>query len=138
MSLAVWISFVAAAVAIFALFYSGRSAHAARDSATAAEEQARAAEEQTQLQRELAKVAAEPSLWVDIRADEPTGQALVLLVGNSGPSVARNVQVTFDPPVTAKQTDMQPLLDTLRQGISAIAPGRTLQWTLGAAGSTVD
>jgi hypothetical protein len=40
MSLGVGISFVATAVAIFALFYSGLSAHAARDSAAAAEEQA--------------------------------------------------------------------------------------------------
>jgi hypothetical protein len=101
MGLAVWFSFIATAVAIFALFYAGRSAHAARDSATAAEEQAHAVEEQTQLQKNLARAAAEPMLWADIRADDATGQALVLLLGNTGPSIARNVKVTFDPPPPA-------------------------------------
>ena len=95
-------------------------------------------EEQTQLQRDLAKVAAEPNLWVDIRADDASGQALVLLLGNSGPSIARNVKVTFDPPVKVKFADVQPVLDSLREGISALAPGRTLQWHLGAARFTVD
>jgi hypothetical protein len=133
-----YFSFVACGVAIFALFYSGRQAHAARDAAVAAEDQARAVNEQTRLQRDLAKVAAEPNLWVDIRADDVTGGGLVLLVGNSGPSIARNVKVTFDPPLTAKQEDMAPILDTLRQGISALAPGRRLQWTLGVAARTVD
>jgi hypothetical protein len=81
-SLGVWVSFIATAVAIFALFYSGRSAHAARDSATAAEEQARAVEDQTRLQRDLARAAAEPMLWVDIRGDDGMGRALVLLLGH--------------------------------------------------------
>jgi hypothetical protein len=145
MDLQTWGTLISVVVAIVAVFWAGHSAYssrdsaaAARDAATAAEDQARAVEEQTQLQRELAKVAAEPNLWVDIRADEVTGGGLLLLVGNSGPSIARNVKVTFDPPVTAKQADMEPILDTLRQGISALAPGRTLQWVLGAAASTVD
>jgi hypothetical protein len=140
-----YFSFFAVAVAIFALFYSGSQAHAARDSADAArdsaiaaEDQARAVEDQTQLQRDLAKVAADPNLWVDIRADDASGQALVLLLGNSGPSIARNVKVTFDPPVTVKFADMSPVLETLREGISALAPGRTLQWHLGPARFTVD
>jgi hypothetical protein len=75
-----YFSFFAVAVAIFALFYSGSQAHAAkdsaeaaRDSAIAAEDQARAVEDQTQLQRDLAKTAAEPRLWADIRGDDATG-----------------------------------------------------------------
>ena len=93
MDLGDYFSFFAVLVAIFALFYSGSQAHAAKDAAVAAEEQARAVEDQTQLQRDLAKVAAEPRLWVDIRGDDGRGQALVLLLGNSGPSLARNVKV---------------------------------------------
>jgi hypothetical protein len=136
-SLGVWISFVATAVAIFALFYSGRSAHAARDSAKAAEEQARAVEEQTQLQRDLARAGAEPMLWVDIRGDDATGQALVLLLGNAGQSLARNVKVTFDPAPPSTR-DIKEVLEILERGIAAVAPGRELEWVLGAAHNTVD
>jgi hypothetical protein len=139
-----YFSFVAVAVAIFALFYSGSQAHAAkdsaeaaRDSAIAAEEQARAVEEQTQLQRDLARAAAEPMLWVDIRDDDATGRALVLLLGNAGTSLARNVKVTFDPaPPSTK--DIKEVLEILERGIAAVAPGRTLEWVLGAAHNTVD
>jgi hypothetical protein len=145
MDLQTWGTLVSVVVAIVALFWAGHSAYssrdsaaAARDAATAAEDQARAVEEQTQPQRYLAKVAAEPNLWVDICADEVTGAGLVLLVGNSGPSIARHVKVTFDPPVKVKHADVQPVLETLREGISAIAPGRTVQWNLGTARFTVD
>jgi hypothetical protein len=54
-------------------------------------------EAQTQLQRDLARAAAEPMLWVDIRGDDATGQALVLLLGNAATSLAGSVKVTFDP-----------------------------------------
>jgi hypothetical protein len=47
-----YFSFVACAVAIFALFYSGRKDHAAKYAAVAAENQARAVDDQTQLQRD--------------------------------------------------------------------------------------
>ena len=120
-------------MAIFALFYSGSQAHAAKDAAVAAEEQARAVEDQTQLRRDLAKVAAEPRLWVDIRGDDGRGQALVLLLGNSGPSLARNVKVTFDPAL-----DIKEVLDILERGIASVSPGRTMEWVLGAAHNTVD
>jgi hypothetical protein len=55
-----WISLIATAVAMSALYYAGRSAHAAEDSASAANEQARAVDDQTRLQQELAQAAAEP------------------------------------------------------------------------------
>jgi hypothetical protein len=139
-----YFSFVAVAVAIFALFYSGRQAHAAkdsaeaaRDSAIAAEDQARAVEDQTQLQRDLAKTAAEPRLWADIRGDDATGHALVLLLGNSGPSLARNVRLTFDPAPPAT-VDIKLTLEILERGIASLAPGRTLEWILGAAHNSVD
>ena len=137
MDLGDYFSFFAVLVAIFALFYSGSQAHAAKDAAVAAEEQARAVEDQTQLQRDLAKVAAEPRLWVDIRGDDGRGQALVLLLGNSGPSLARNVKVTFDP-APPSTLDIKEVLDILERGIASVSPGRTMEWVLGAAHNTVD
>jgi hypothetical protein len=49
-----------------------------------------------------------------------TGQLLVLLVGNSGPSMAHNVKAKFDPAPPAKLA------------------GRTMEWVMGAAHDTVD
>ncbi|HJY43285.1 MAG TPA: hypothetical protein VJ301_01570 [Propionibacteriaceae bacterium] len=53
-------------------------------------------EDQTQLHRDLAEVAAEPRLWADIGGDDGTGQVPVLLLGDLGPSMARNVKLMFD------------------------------------------
>jgi hypothetical protein len=75
MSLGVWISLVATVVAIFALFYSGRSAHAARDSAAAAEDRLLRWRSKRGCKRDLARAAAEPMLWVDIRGDHDMGRA---------------------------------------------------------------
>jgi hypothetical protein len=119
------------------MYASKDSAKAARDSAAAAEDQARAVKEQTQLQSDLARAVAEPMLWVDIRGDDGTGQALVLLLGNAGSSMARNVKVIFDPPPPSTQ-DIKEVLEILERGIAAVAPGRTLEWVLGAAHNAVD
>jgi hypothetical protein len=61
----------------------------------------------------------------------------VLLLGNSGPSIARNVKVVFDPPPPAT-LDIKPILEILKKGITSVPPGRTMQWTLGAAQNTSD
>src|SRR4030095_15121730 len=58
---------------------------------------ANASREQTKQQKQAAKDATQPMLWVDIRGDDRQDQALVLLLGNSGPSIARKVKVVFDP-----------------------------------------
>ena len=100
----------------FSLIYVRRSAKASR--------------EQTKQQKQVAKDAAQPMVWVDIRGE---GQALVLLLGNSGPSIARNVKVTFDP---APPSTL--ILEILKQGIASLAPGRTMKWALGAAHNTSD
>jgi len=61
----------------------------------------------------------------------------VLLLGNSGPSVARNVKVIFDlaPPSTL---DIKPILEILKKGIASVPPGRTMKWALGAAHNSSD
>jgi hypothetical protein len=55
----------------------------------------------------------------------------VLLLGNSGPSIARNVKVTFDP-APPSTLDLKPILEILKQGIASVPPGRTMKWALGA------
>jgi hypothetical protein len=110
-------------VAGFSLIYVRRSAKALR--------------EQTKQQKQAARDAAQPMVWVDIRSDDGQGQALVLLHGNSGASIARNVKVVFDP-APPSTLDIKPILEILKQGIASLPPGRTMQWTLGAPHNAVD
>jgi hypothetical protein len=124
MSAELWVATVASVVSIVALYYSGRGAHAAL--------------EQITQQSELFREAAQPTLWADIRGDV-TGELLVLLVGNSGPSIAHNVKVTFDPePPSLAVVNIKPVLEMLEKGLTAMAPGRTMEWVLGTAHNTVD
>ena len=58
-------------------------------------------------------------------------------LGNSGPSIARNVTVTFDPAPPAR-LDIKPILEILKQGIASLPPGRTMQSALGAVHNTSD
>jgi hypothetical protein len=73
------VSILSLLVAGFSLIYVRRAAKASR--------------EQTKQQKQAAKDAAQPMVWVDVRGDDGQDQALVLLLGNSGPSIARNVKV---------------------------------------------
>jgi hypothetical protein len=117
------VSILSLLVAGFSLIYVRRSAKASR--------------EQTKQQKQAAKDAAQPMVWVDIRGDDGQGQALVLLLGNSGPSIACNVKVTFDP-APPSTLDIKPILEILKQGIASVPPGRTMQWVLGAPHNAVD
>jgi hypothetical protein len=119
-----------AAVSILSLLMAGFSLIYVRRAA-------KASREQTKQQKQAAKDAAQPMLWVDIRGDDGQGQALVLLLGNSGPSIARNVKVLFDPAPPAT-LDIKPVLEILKQGIASLAPGRTMHWALGAPHNAVD
>lgn len=92
------------------------------------------AKDQTDLQRQIARQASEPLVWVDIRPDDHQGAMLRLLLGNSGPTVARDVRVTFAPPLpvpakypaAAKESQ-----DRLAAGIASLAPGRVVSWGIG-------
>jgi hypothetical protein len=133
-----WVGIAAAAVATAALLVSiwsahaaGRSAAAAERSATAAERAAAAAEEQTKLQQRLRKEAAQPFVWADLRPDEESGVLVNLAVGNSGPSVARNVRVTIVPPlptIPELRDRIEAAQRLLADGLAALPPGRILTW----------
>jgi hypothetical protein len=124
-----WVA-LGAAVSILSLLVAGFSLIYVRRSAKASREQAKQ-------QKQAAKHAAQPMVWVDARGDDGQGQALVLLLGNSGPSIARNVKVTFDP-APPSTLDIKPILENLKQGISSLPPGRTMQWALGAVHNSSD
>ena len=121
------VSIVAALIALAALYPNW---HAAR----AAAREARATEEQTKIQRQLRDDAAQPYVWADIRPDDATGTLLNLIVGNSGPTVAKKVKIKVDPPLRAidQLSDRAKAVQViLSDGLESLAPGRTLMWPLG-------
>ena len=99
-----------------------------------AQRAARAAEEQTNIQRQLMQQTAQPYIWADIQADSKQGDLLHLVLGNSGPTVARNVRVTIDPSISSKGNAgcyAEHAQRRLREGVLSLAPGRTIRWSLG-------
>lgn len=127
---------VAAVAAVAASMVAIAGLPATRKAAEAARLQAVAAREQTELQLELARAAVQPRIWADIQPDNKQGTILQLVLRNDGPSVARNVVVTIDPPLP-KDTNYADRIDTAEQrlahGIRSIAPGRSIEWSLGPA-----
>lgn len=94
---------------------------------------ANAAQAQTQLQAQIAAESRRPLLWADIREHPEHKHVVCLFVGNNGPTTARDVHVTVEPPIRA---GAQPLQCAEGQtaaaaGIAALPPGRVLEWWLG-------
>ena len=60
----------------------------------------------------------------------------MLQVGNTGPTVATNVAVTFDPPLVNiaihdREKDTRALDALCKSGLGTLAPRRTFRWSLG-------
>jgi hypothetical protein len=128
-----WVAVIAAVIAAAALYSSLLSTKAAQKAASATKEQADATKEQTEIQRQLRIDAAQPYVWADIRQDSEAGILLNLVVGNSGPTVAKNVRVQIEPPLpTIEQLKESAIAqERLASGISSLPPGRIHTWLLG-------
>ena len=99
-----------------------------------AQRAARAAESQTEIQRDLMRQAAQPYVWADIQPDVQQGTMLQLVVGNAGPTMARNVRVVIDPPIPEHPGYSGAAVAAqkrVRDGILSLAPGRIIRWSLG-------
>jgi len=115
------VTWLSAVVALTALFFTGLAA--------------RAAVQQTALQRRIHEDAQSPAIWVDVRPDPQQGHMFLLLVGNSGATVARDVTVVFDPPFEGEEgerywSEPQALLAS---GLSSLPPGREMSWNFGVS-----
>jgi hypothetical protein len=110
---------VAAGAAIVALFITALAAKAAWD--------------QTKIQQRLREDAAQPYVWADVRTDNEHGVVMMLVVGNSGPTVATDVRVRIEPPLPAIEQlqGARAAQDRLAEGFKSLPPGRTLGWWLG-------
>lgn len=119
MTASVWISLIAAAISLVALFFTGLSAVSAW--------------RQTKLQRQIHEDSRQPYVWCDIGASTKLAGLMEIVLGNAGPTVATDIQVEFDPPLprggqTLGREDAEA---RLRAGIKFLAPGRKHIWNIG-------
>ena len=125
-TIAAWVAALGAIAAAVAAIFALKPAQLA----------AKAAEEQTRVQRELMYQSAQPYVWADIQPDDQQGTMLHLVLGNAGPTVARNVRVFVDPPfpqLSGRVGGSTAAQRRLREGILSLAPGRIIRWSLGIA-----
>jgi hypothetical protein len=121
------VAIVAAAIALGALYSSWRTTKSAALTA-------QAATEQTEIQRQLRMDSSQPYVWADLRPDDATGTLINLVIGNSGPTIATNVRVSFDPSLNAIQQlrdRAQAAQRVLSQGLKSLPPGRVYTWPIG-------
>ncbi|MGX7680093.1 hypothetical protein ACSMXN_14470 [Jatrophihabitans sp. DSM 45814] len=114
-----WIAIGSLALTAIALFYGARAGNASKA--------------QTALQAQLRRDAAQPYVWVDVRPDDEEGGLILLIVGNSGPTVATNIKVVLDPPLPTgdRSLEASEAQAQLAQGIQSLPPGRILNWAVG-------
>ncbi len=113
------------------------SVKAAERSALSAEKSQETSARQLASTLDAQAAALQPYVWVDLRPRDD-GSMLVLVVGNAGPTVATNVRVTFEPPLssvvpTEEREDAERLEHHLAAGLRSVTPKRTFAWNLGMA-----
>lgn len=128
-----WIAVLAAVAAVAAAVATAVSGRFVR-------QQVLEMKRQTDLQRTISESSSSPYVWADIRLQSRNGWNLEFVIGNSGPTVATNVRVTIDPPLPTDHEGvyLDAMHQRLREGLSSLAPGRTLHWTLGPSPDLVN
>jgi hypothetical protein len=110
---------------------SQQQAIAAREGVAAAREQVSAAQRQAELQEAMWRDQAQPYVVADVRQDPGQGELLQVVLENRGGTVARNVHVSFDPPLHMALGQEQGPFTALDGGVSYLPPGRAMVWHLG-------
>jgi hypothetical protein len=127
----VWFAFGQARSAKQSATSAQEQAAAARDAVAAAREQVAAAHRQNELQEQMWRDQAQPYVVADVRPDPGQGHLLQVVLENRGSTIARNVQVTFDPPLQKRLGPDQGYFSALDGGVSYLPPGRVMIWHLG-------
>ncbi|MFF9118235.1 hypothetical protein ACF09Y_21995 [Streptomyces massasporeus] len=125
-----WIAVAAGVVAVVAASISFAQAAHAKAQSRAATEQVAVARQQLEQAEKVHREQNEPYVIVDIQPDGPGSGLLVLLVENIGPTLARDVKVTVDPPLTSASGDR--MTERVQRGLARtipmLPPGRRLKW----------
>lgn len=114
-------------IATAAALIAGVAAFYAASQAISAANQARSADQQLELANQVRKDQAQPYVFADIRPDTG-GFLMMLVVENTGATVAHNVRVKFEPELRSINFPDVSQLRFLREGISALPPGRRITW----------
>lgn len=128
-----WIAVIAAVAAVAAAVATAVSGRFVQD-------QVREMKRQTDLQQAIAEGSSSPYIWADVRLQSRNGWNLEFVIGNSGPTVATNVRITIDPPLPTEHEGayIGTMQRRLSEGLSSLAPGRSLHWTLGPSADLVN
>lgn len=125
-----WIAVAAGAVAIVAAWISFTQARHAKTQTQAAVDQAAVARQQLEQAEKAQREQNEPYVIVDIQTDGPGSGLLVVIIENTGPTVARDVRIAVDPPLVSASGDN--LTERLQAGLSRaipmLPPGRRLKY----------
>lgn len=90
-------------------------------------QQVKIAERQTALQERIRQDAAQPYVWADIRMDARQMHLMKLVIHNDGPTVAKDVVVSFDPALP-KSIGGEEVRDDYT--LVGMPPGRRVEWNL--------
>lgn len=93
--------------------------------------QASSARRQTNLQQRIIEDAAQPYVWADIRPDDRDAAFFHLILKNEGPTVAENVQVSFNPTLPEAWRPSRRVGPSGTE-FASVPPGRTMIWNLGS------
>lgn len=131
------ISLMAAVAAVASWWAIRGQLHAIKEQTQAQRDISR---ETLQTQLQISQQAQQPYVWADLRPREDTGMLMMFVIGNSGPTVARNVVVDVQPRLPRKLTndDIHPMHDVLAEGISSLPPGREISWAVGRAPDLIE
>ncbi|WP_133169119.1 hypothetical protein [Streptomyces sp. DH-12] len=144
---AVVISVAAAGIAIWQARTASQSAAHAKQQAQAADEQVRLAREQLQqgershreqveLSERIHREQNEPYVVVDIAPEGPGSTLLLLTIDNAGPTLARDVTVAFDPPLSSTISGQAARIHSvLSRPIPVLPPGRRLTYVFDMSAS---
>lgn len=103
-------------------------AESAREQAEAAREQAEAAKRANELTEKAQQEQAQPYVVADIRERSPGSALLVFSIENTGPTMARDVKVSVDPPLrTTQGAEAEEILNAaVTREIPVLPPKRQL------------
>lgn len=144
---AVVLSVAAAGIAMWQARTASASADHAKQQAQAADEQVRLAREQLQqgershreqveLSERIHREQNEPYVVVDIAPEGPGSTLLLLTIDNTGPTLARDVIVVFEPPLSSTISGQAARIHSvLSRPIPVLPPGRRLTYVFDMSGS---
>ncbi|MFJ9538772.1 hypothetical protein ACIRPX_16075 [Streptomyces sp. NPDC101225] len=95
---------------------------------------------QLRLAKQVRREQSEPYVIVDIAPRSPTSSMICLSITNSGPTMARDVQLYVSPPLRSSLgTEYeQALAGVIARKIKSIPPGRTIIYNLDVAFNVLD